>query len=114
MSKITLLLCTIMPLFTSNVIAQNRKPNIILIYIDDMGYGDIGITGVNAYQTPNFNQLQKEGIIFTQFYSPQAVCTTSRAGLLTGSYPNRIGFSGALDHMAKIGLNPGKNRRPSW
>jgi len=74
--------------------------------MDDMGYGDIGITGANAYQTPNFNQLQKEGIFFTQFYSAQAVCTASRAGLLTGSYPNRIGFSGALDHTAKTGLNP--------
>lgn len=111
-SKITLFFCTIMPLITSNVIAQNRKPNIILIYIDDMGYGDIGITGANAYQTPNFNQLQKEGIFFTQFYSPQAVCTASRAGLLTGSYPNRIGFSGALDHMAKTGLNPEEETIP--
>ncbi len=112
MSKITLFLCTTILLVTSNVIAQNSKPNIILIYIDDMGYGDIGITGANAYQTPNFNQLQKEGIFFTQFYSPQAVCTASRAGLLTGTYPNRIGFAGALDHMAKTGLNPEEETIP--
>lgn len=92
--------------------AQTKTPNIILIYIDDMGYGDIGITGANAYQTPNFNQLQKEGIFFTQFYSPQAVCTASRAGLLTGTYPNRIGFSGALDHMAKTGINPEEETIP--
>jgi arylsulfatase A-like enzyme len=112
MSKITLFLCTTILLATSNVIAQNGKPNIILIYIDDMGYGDIGITGANAYQTPNFNQLQKEGVFFTQFYSPQAVCTASRAGLLTGTYPNRIGFAGALDHMAKTGLNPEEETIP--
>jgi len=112
MLKITLFLCTTILLVTSNVIAQNNKPNIILIYIDDMGYGDIGITGANAYQTPNFNQLQKEGVFFTQFYSPQAVCTASRAGLLTGTYPNRIGFAGALDHMAKTGLNPEEETIP--
>lgn len=47
-----------------------------------------------------------EGLLFTHFYSPQAVCSASRAGLLTGCYPNRVGFSGALDHTAKYGINP--------
>jgi arylsulfatase len=82
------------------------KPNIVLIYIDDMGYGDIARYGAQGYTTPNFDQMAAEGISFTQFYSPQAVCTASRAGLLTGCYPNRLGFSGAIDHTAKIGLNP--------
>ncbi len=109
---ILLLLISAFSSFTVKVNAQTQKPNIILIYIDDMGYGDIGITGSNAYQTPNFNQLQKEGIFFTQFYSPQAVCTASRAGVLSGSYPNRIGFSGALDHTSKTGLNPDEETIP--
>ena len=81
-------------------------PNVVLIYFDDMGYGDISVTGAIDYQTPNFDKLAHEGVFFSQFYSPQAVCSASRAGLLTGCYPNRIGFSGALDHTAKIGLNP--------
>jgi len=81
------------------------KPNVILVYMDDMGFGDISRNGAQGYQTPNFDKLAQDGIYFSQFYSPQAVCTASRAGLLTGCYPNRLGFSGALDHTAKIGLN---------
>ncbi|MCP9755068.1 arylsulfatase [Lacihabitans sp. CCS-44] len=81
------------------------KPNVILVYMDDMGFGDISRNGALGYQTPNFDRLAQDGIYFSQFYSPQAVCTASRAGLLTGCYPNRLGFSGALDHTAEIGLN---------
>lgn len=81
------------------------KPNVILVYMDDMGFGDITRNGAQGYQTPNFDKLARDGIYFSQFYSPQAVCTASRAGLLTGCYPNRLGFSGALDHTAKTGLN---------
>ena len=73
--------------------------------MDDMGFGDISRNGAQGYQTPNFDKLARDGIYFTQFYSPQAVCTASRVGLLTGCYPNRLGFSGALDHTAKVGLN---------
>lgn len=110
--RIKLILLSLFILHLVSVSAQTRNPNIILVYIDDMGYGDIGITGANAYSTPNFNQMQKEGIFFTQFYSPQAVCTASRAGVLTGTYPNRIGFAGALDHMSKMGLNPDEQTIP--
>lgn len=81
------------------------RPNIVLVYLDDMGFGDISRNGAQGYQTPNFDKMAHDGIYFSQFYSPQAVCTASRAGLLTGCYPNRLGFSGALDHTAKIGLN---------
>lgn len=85
---------------------KTRKPNIVLVYFDDMGFGDIGRTGAIGYQTPNMDQMAKEGLFFSHFYAPQAVCSASRAGLLTGCYPNRVGFSGALDHTAKVGLNP--------
>ncbi|HQS04784.1 sulfatase-like hydrolase/transferase [Daejeonella sp.] len=92
MSKITLLLCTTILWVTSNIIAQNSKPNIILIYIDNTGFGDIGITEANAYQTPNFNQLQKEGIFFTQFYSAQAICAAPGSGLLSGTIQKGLDF----------------------
>lgn len=81
-------------------------PNIIIILMDDMGYGDIGRTGANQYETPNLNRLASQGMQFTWYYCPQAVSSASRAGLLTGCYPNRIGISGALMPWDKIGLNP--------
>jgi len=71
-------------------------PNIILILMDDMGYGDIGRTGANQYDTPNLNRLASQGMQFTWYYCPQAVSSASRAGLMTGCYPNRIGITGAL------------------
>jgi len=86
-----------------SIIAQ-KLPNIIIIYMDDMGYGDVGRNGSSGYTTPHFDQLANDGITFTHFYSPQAVCSASRAGLITGTYPNRIGMSGALDHSSQIGI----------
>ncbi|HPT32016.1 MAG TPA: sulfatase-like hydrolase/transferase, partial [Prolixibacteraceae bacterium] len=83
-----------------------KQVNIVLIYIDDMGYGDLGITGASGYQTPNLDRMAREGIFFSRYYSPQAVCSASRAGLLTGCYPNRVGISGALFPRAKTGLSP--------
>lgn len=80
-------------------------PNVILILMDDMGYGDIGRTGANKYETPNLNRLASQGMQFTWYYSPQAVSSASRAGLMTGCYPNRIGISGALMPWAKVGIN---------
>lgn len=79
-------------------------PNIVLIYLDDMGYGDLSLTGAMGYHTPNIDRMAQEGLMFTHFYSPQAVCTASRAGLLTGTYPNRLGLAGALSHASKIGI----------
>lgn len=86
--------------------APARTPNFIIIHLDDMGYGDLGITGASGYQTPQLDRMAREGIFFTRYYSPQAVCSASRAGLLTGCYPNRVGISGALMPDAKTGLDP--------
>lgn len=84
-----------------------QKPtNFIIIYLDDVGYGDISLTGAIGYSTPNIDKMAASGIFFSRYYSPQAVCSASRAGLLTGCYPNRVGFRGALDHTAKTGINP--------
>jgi len=84
-----------------------QKPtNFIIIYLDDVGYGDISLNGAIGYSTPNIDKMAASGIFFSRYYSPQAVCSASRAGLLTGCYPNRVGFRGALDHTAKTGINP--------
>lgn len=80
-------------------------PNIVLIYLDDMGYGDLGVTGALEYETPHLDRLAKDGMRFTNFLSVQAVCSASRAALLTGCYPNRIGISGALFPYSKTGIH---------
>ena len=80
------------------------KPNIVLIFADDMGYGDVGCYG-SRIPTPNLDRLAKEGVRFSDFYVAQAVCSASRAALMTGCYPNRVGIQGALGPNSKIGLN---------
>lgn len=82
------------------------KPNIVLIFADDMGFGDLGVYGATEWETPNLDQLAADGVRFTQFYVPHAVCSASRAALLTGTYANRLEIFGALDHTATHGLNP--------
>jgi arylsulfatase len=85
--------------------ATDPMPNIILIYLDDMGYGDLSLTGAGSYNTQNLDKMAGNGMLFTHFYSPQAVCSASRAGLLTGCYPNRVGITGALSHKSNIGIS---------
>jgi arylsulfatase len=88
---------------TANTVKQ---PNIVIIFADDLGYGDLGSYGASGYETSNLDKLASQGTRFTNFYAAQAVCSASRAGLLTGCYPNRIGISGALMPWSKTGLNP--------
>ncbi|NOY40255.1 MAG: sulfatase [Planctomycetes bacterium] len=92
----------------SSVLAKGdtRPPNIVVIFIDDMGYADIGPFGAKGYETPHLDRMAKEGRIFTDFHSATAVCSASRAALLTGCYPERISIRGALPPSAKHGLNP--------
>jgi len=81
-----------------------RPPNVVIIYCDDMGYADIAPFGGQT-PTPNLSRFAREGMRFTDFYVAQAVCSASRAALLTGCYPNRIGIQGALGPRAKAGIN---------
>ncbi len=83
-----------------------QQPNVVLVFIDDEGYGDVGCYGATGYETPHLDQMAAHGMKFTNFYSAQPVCSASRAGLMTGCYPNRIGFSGALFPHHSIGINP--------
>ena len=73
--------------------------------MDDLGYGDISNFGAINYKTPNIDKMANDGMLFTNFYSAQAVCSASRAGLLTGTYPNRIGISGALMPYSTNGIH---------
>lgn len=105
-------LLTLLALDSGAKSADIAKPNIILIFCDDLGYGDLGCYGSTKNRTPNIDQLAKGGMKFTNFYSSSPVCTPSRASLLTGCYPRRIGmhedFTGhwVLIPQSRRGLNP--------
>jgi arylsulfatase len=73
--------------------------------MDDMGYGDVDAYGGIDYITPNLDKLAVQGMRFTNFYSAQPICTASRAAILTGCYPNRIGIFGAFHPNSKIGIS---------
>jgi arylsulfatase len=86
-------------------VRNEKLPNVVIIFTDDQGYGDVGVYGARGYTTPNLDKMASQGMRFTDFYSAQAVCSASRAALLTGCYPNRIGVSGAFMPWAKVGIN---------
>ncbi len=83
-----------------------RMPNIVIIFTDDQGWGDLSCYGSSDVQTPHIDRLADEGMRFTDFYVSQPVCSASRASLMTGCYANRVGISGALSSDANIGLHP--------
>lgn len=85
--------------------APKSPPNVILIFTDDQGYEDIGANGSPNIETPNLDQMAKDGIRLTSFYSAQPICSASRAGILTGCYPNRIGIHNALGPGSPVGIN---------
>lgn len=75
---------------------MNRKPNVVIIYADDLGYGDLGCFGAADMATPHLDTLAAEGVRFTNWYSNAPVCSPSRASLLTGRYPGRTGVNNIL------------------
>lgn len=85
--------------------AEASKPNFVIIFIDDMGYGDIGPFGSKENDTPHLGQMAKEGMKLTSFYAAP-VCSASRAQLLTGSYAPRVSVPGVFFPAGKNGLNP--------
>src|ERR1041384_5172700 len=84
--------------------AQPRPPNIVFIYADDLGYGDLGVYG-SKIRTPNLDRMAADGVRFTQFYSANPVCSPSRAALLPGRYPPRVGVPRVLFPADKEGLS---------
>jgi len=84
---------------------KSKTPNIIIFLTDDQGYQDVGCFGSPLIKTPNFDRMAKEGVRFTNFYSAAPVCSPSRAALLTGCYPPRVGVPRVLWPNDTIGLN---------
>jgi arylsulfatase A-like enzyme len=87
--------------------SEQRPPNIVLLFVDDMGYADMGTQGAAEYRfrTPRLDQLAAEGTRFTNFLVAQPVCTASRAALMSGCYSNRVGMAGALNHTSRTGIH---------
>jgi len=93
--------------------AQPSRPNIVLIYADDLGYGDLGCYGAKAVQTPHVDRLAREGLRFTSAYAAAATCTPSRYSLLTGEYAFRQKGTGVLPGDAGLIIRPGRATLPA-
>ena len=91
---------------TKEALKEAILPNIVIIFTDDQGYEDLGCFGSPDIRTPHIDQMASDGIRFTNFYVPHAVCSASRAALLTGCYANRLGIFGAYGPDAGRGLHP--------
>ena len=102
------LIALVLSFFAMRVAATERLPNIVVIFIDDMGYADIGPFGAEGYETPHLDRMASEGMKFTDFQVSSAVCSASRVALLTGCYHRRVGFSGALGPTAEVGIADGE------
>src|SRR5688572_26771748 len=100
---------TILPLLAllsviSGVASSADRRKVVMSVADVMGYADIGTQSAKGFKTPHLDRLASEGTRFTSFYVAQAVCTASRAALLTGCYPNRLGMHGAYNHTSRDGI----------
>jgi len=107
MNYVTWILATVACLFTDNLLAQEKPPNIIFILADDLGYGDLGCYGQKHILTPNIDQLAGEGIRFTQCYAGSTVCAPTRSVLMTGQHTGHTTVRGNLGW-----IGPPENRRP--
>ena len=93
--------------FSAFATSAITPPNIVIIFTDDQGYGDVGCFGAEGYETPHLDKMAEEGMRFTDFYVAAPVCTPSRAALLTGCYPKRVGLAHrVLFPFSEHGLNP--------
>ncbi len=83
------------------------RPNIVFIFVDDQGYYDLGCYGATEFETPRIDAMAKEGIRFTDYYAAAPICSPSRAGLLTGCYPRRVGMETWVHRAdSRRGLHP--------
>ncbi len=101
--KLALLVATVPFAYTG---FSQDQTNFIIINLDDVGYGDFSFNGAYGYTTPNIDQLASDGVKFTHFLVGQPISGASRAGLLTGCYPNRVGFAGAPGPNSDYGIHP--------
>src|SRR5688572_29198919 len=106
-----LTITAVLTLATAHASAQTR-PNVVLIYADDLGYGDVSAYGAKALKTPHIDRLAREGVRFTDAHSPAATCTPSRYAMLTGEYAWRRPGTGVLPGNAALIIEPGRPTLP--
>jgi arylsulfatase A-like enzyme len=100
--KLALVGAAVLATFTTHgAAAEAQKPNVLFILADDLGWPDVSCNGKPPWQTPNIDQLAREGIRFTAAYAASPVCSPTRASLLTGKYPDRLGMTGILEMVGK-------------
>jgi arylsulfatase A-like enzyme len=92
--------------------ADAKRPNIVVIYADDLGYGDVSCYGATKIKTPNIDALASQGLRFTNAHSPSATCTPSRYAMLTGEYAWRKKGTGVLPGDARMIIQPGRMTLP--
>ena len=80
--------------------ADNQKPNVLFILVDDLGYGDLSSYGATELKSPRIDELMGEGLRFNQFYANCTVCSPTRASLMTGRYPDLVGVPGVIRQKA--------------
>ncbi len=101
--KKPLLLGTALLMGTAHAVIGQESPNILFVYIDDMGYGDLACYGNKNVETPHIDRLANEGIRFTQYYSNAPICSPSRVAVTTGQYPTRWEITSFInDHKANV------------
>lgn len=103
---LALLIALVWPLSAFGQAAAVEKPNIIFIFADDLGYGDVGCYGAKGFKTPNLDRMAAQGTRFTSFYTGCSVCSGSRAALMTGRHYQRVGVPPVMFPGNKNGLNP--------
>jgi arylsulfatase A-like enzyme len=102
----------IVPLFVFTCTSSEQHPNIILILVDDLGWSDTGVYGSTYYETPNIDRLASQGMRFTNGYAACAVCSPTRAAVMTGRYPARIGITDWIRARFQGGEIPADKKNP--
>lgn len=98
--------CLMWAVSSPSLAAEDEPPNVIIIFCDDLGYADVGCYGADDIHTPNIDRMAREGVRMTDFYATASLCTASRAGLMTGCYPPRVGIFGNVHPDRHWGLHP--------
>jgi arylsulfatase A-like enzyme len=101
-----LALLAVLSAWSTGRASEERPPNFIVVFCDDMGYADIGPFGAEGYETPHLDRIAREGTKFTDFYVGRSFCTPSRAALMTGCIPTRVGIGGNFGPRSSTGLSP--------
>ena len=113
MTRFQFLLSAFPFLYRGRALAAARPPNVVLIYADDLGYGDVSCYGASRFKTPNVDRLAAAGVRFTNAHSPSAVCTPSRYAMMTGEYAWRKPGTGILPGDAALIVAPGRETMAS-